>query len=288
MRKLLFLLATLLLVSCEKMLIEDTNSEEGNVILKFSPYTQSTFTRAASSPEDCFSKMALMIFDANKEKAFDKVKTQTSDDENFGTFKLTLPEGTYYIVSVGHNSPVTPTIKSTEAVQFTAKNGRKLFDTFNYYGTIVVGEEETQYDLTMNRVVAMFRLTITDEIPAVITQFKFDYTGGSANYNPSTGEGYTTSTQSELRTIDEPLEVYTFPLKVTVPALDTKHLKITVSALDVDGNIICKKNFVNVPIAVNKITEYKGAFFDGVAEVGSSGVGFTVNSNWTGTNTYEF
>lgn len=269
-------------MSCEKPLTDD-EINKGNVTLNFSPYTTSSFTRSGTN--GVFSKMALMLFDKNGDKVFDKTKTQTTDDDNFGTYNLNLPEGTYDIVCVGHSSAVTPSIKSKEQVQFTASNGRKLTDTFNYYGSITIGEESQTFDLVMNRVVAMFRLVPTDEeIPTSIVKIKFDYTGGSANYNPVTTYGYTKSTQSEIRNIDEPLEVYTFPyLSITGT------LKITVSALDEEDNIICKKTFDYVPITVNKITQYKGKFFDGVSgEVGKSNLNFTVNSDWAGTDTYEF
>ena len=52
----------------------------------------------------------------------------------------------------------------------------------------------------MNRVTAMVTFEFTDEtMPANYAGVRVDYTGGSANFNPTTGEGCTKSTQSELR-----------------------------------------------------------------------------------------
>ena len=264
----------------------DFQGSDKNVVLHFSPYTQEAFTKAPVSAADVFSKLNVMLFTSSGEKALDKVKTQTADDGGFGTMELMLAEGTYYVVAVGHSSKVSATIKSLESVQFTASNGEKLTDTFSYYGTIDVTSQRREYTLQMKRVVAMFRLVTTDTAPGAVAKMKFDYTGGSANYNPSTGQGNTRSTQSETRPANDSgvYEVYTFPYMA-----NSGTLTMNVSALDASGNILLKRTFQNVPVTVNTITAYKGTFFEDIpGSTTSTPITFTADPEWDALNEYTF
>ena len=138
----------------------------------------------------------------------------------------------------------------------------------------------------MKRVVAMFRLVTTDTAPGAVAKMKFDYTGGSANYNPSTGQGNTRSTQSETRPANDSgvYEVYTFPYMA-----NSGTLTMNVSALDASGNILLKRTFQNVPVTVNTITAYKGTFFEDIpGSTTSTPITFTADPEWDALNEYTF
>ena len=138
----------------------------------------------------------------------------------------------------------------------------------------------------MKRVVAMFRLVTTDTAPGAVAKMKFDYTGGSANYNPSTGQGNTRSTQSETRQANDSgvYEVYTFPYMA-----NSGTLTMNVSALDASGNILLKRTFQNVPVTVNSITAYKGTFFEDISgSTTSTPITFTADPEWDALNEYSF
>lgn len=277
------------LTACEKPILdsEDINDEPtGNVVLTFN--ASGAQTRAATPAiGDYFTKLNVMLFNEDGTKYFDKVRTQYSTDENFGQMSLTLPAGEYTVVAVGHSSVKSATIKSPEMVQFTASDGEKLTDTFCYEGTVTVGEQPEQHALTMSRVAAMVRFQFTDEeIPAALTHVKFDYTGGSANFNPTTSEGTTKSTQSENRPVsaDDQYQVFTFPYMAA-----TGTLKMTVSALASDGTVIKKRTLESVPVTRNRITTFTGPLFsDGEGTITQSGFGFTVNGEWIGEDNYDF
>ena len=287
MRKMIAMLLALLVLAIMWLLsgCAELWGERANVVLRFSPYSQESFTKAA--PEECFTKLNVMLFDAEGGKVFDKVRTQTSDEEDFGTLSLSLAEGTYTVVAVGHSSIKSATIKSPTAVQFTASDGEKLTDTFNYCGELTVTSEKQEKTLRMTRVAAMFRLKLTDaKLPESFARMKFDYTGGSANYNPSNGQGITKSTQSELRakSADGIYEVYTFPYLA-----ESGVLQITASALDEQGNILVKHVFKDVPVRRNVITAYEGAFFGDMPGTVAGYTGtFVVDPAWGEINTYTF
>lgn len=296
MKKTLVILAAgLVMAACEKPILdsEDINNEPtGNVVFIFNAsgaQTRGTGMTRAATPAigDYFTKLNVMLFNEDGTRYFDKVRTQYSTDENFGQMSLTLPAGEYTVVAVGHSSVKSATIKSPEMVQFTASDGEKLTDTFCYEGIVTVGDTPEQHALTMNRVGAMVRFQFTDEeIPAALTHVKFDYTGGSANFNPTTSEGTTKSTQSEKRPVsaDDQYQVFTFPYMAA-----TGTLKMAVSALASDGTVIKKRTLESVPVTRNRITTFTGPLFtDGEGTITQSGFGFSVNGEWSGEDNYDF
>lgn len=274
------LLAVLLLTACEKVVLDD----DGGTRLRFIPTTADT--RGTVSIGDYFSRLAVQLFDSTDTKVFTQSKTQTRDDDDFGTLSVGLKAGTYTVVAVGHSSPVTPTIKSTELVQFTAQNGVKNSDTFCHYGTVEIKDDGEYHELKMNRVAAMVTFEFTDtDTPAAFRQLKIEYTGGSANFNPSTGEGCTKSTQSETRgNRATQYQVFTFPYL----SAEGK-LKITLNALDGAQNVLTTKVLSDVPVTRNRITRCAGPLFgDGDYDIYQTAFGITVNADWDGEDFYEF
>jgi hypothetical protein len=271
-----------MLTACEKPITPE--GDDGNVHLTFIPTTHDVTTRGTVSIGDYFSRLAVQMFDADGNKVWDKVKTQSRDDDDFGTLSVGLKAGTYTVVAVGHSSPVTPTIKSTDMVQFTAKDGVKNSDTFCYYGTVTIDEDHTSHELRMNRMTAMVMFEFTDEtLPESYAGVRAEYTGGSANFNPTTSEGCTKSTQSELRDKNA-LYFFTFPY-----LSDEGKLKITISALDADQNVLTTKTLTDVPVTRNRITHCQGTLFgDGDFTIYQTAFGISVNTDWDGEDYYHF
>ena len=278
----MIMLAVLLLTACEKAVLPD---KQGNVTMTFSVTQSDRPTRGTVTIGDYFTKLNVMLFDADGAKVFDKVRTQLATDDDFGTLSAALQAGTYTVVAVGHSSAVSATIKSPQMVQFTAKDGQKLTDTFCYCGTVTVGDTPEQYDLVMNRVGAMVQFRLTDvTIPDTFSKMVITYTGGSANFNPSTFDGITKSNQSETRTRSSVYQVYTFPYMAT-----SCTLKMTLTADAADGTTLRTRTFDGVPVTRNRITTYTGQFFDGTeGTFTQTAFGFSVNGDWEGENHFTF
>ena len=284
MKKILFICAIcIIFASCEKPVLPE---DEGNVTFDFG-LTQKDITRATVTLGDYFEKMNMQLFDADGNKVFEQVKTQTREDANFGHVSCMLSEGSYTVVAVGHSSIRSATIKSPFMVQFTASDGEKLTDTFCYCGQIEVGENEQHHDFVMNRTTALVQFHFTDlEVPASFAYMVIEYTGGSANFNPTTSLGCTKSTQSEQRQANDQqlYQVYTFPYMAVQGTL-----KMTLSAYDIDGNTIRRRTFDAVPVTRNRITNYSGPFFEpGDGQFTQTGFGFLVNGEWEGIDEYTF
>lgn len=272
------------LAACEKPLLDGDN--DGNVTLHFTPTTKDVAqTRGSVNIGDYFEKLNVQLFDRDGEKVFDKVKTQTISTENFGELNCELAEGTYTVVAVGHSSIKSATIKSPSMVQFTASDGEKLTDTFCHCGKVTIHEDGGYFNLEMNRVCAMLRFRFTDtEVPGSFTQVRFDYSGGSANFNPTTSDGTTKSTQSELRQKAGEYQMFTFPYMAS-----EGKLKVTVVAMNADGVQLRKRTFTDIPVTRNRITTYTGHLFDdSMGEIRQTTFGISVNTDWDGEDIYEF
>ena len=289
MRQLIFNIcatcAISLTFSCEKPSIDATIVDESNnVTLTFEP-TRKDYTRGTATT--AFSKLNVQLFDKNGEKMFEKVKTQVSTDDDFLTMSLKLSEGTYTVVAVGHSSHNSATIKSPEVVQFTASDGEKLTDTFCHCSTITIQGESSTFTLPMYRVGAMIQFCLTDnQVPNNFAYFLMEYTGGSANFNPTTLQGITKSSQSEKRIRNSLMihQAFTFPYMA-----ESCLLKMTVSGLDADGTVIRKRVFEDVPVTRNRITTYTGKFFEeGDGVFTQSDFGFVVHADWDGEEKYTF
>lgn len=269
------------ILSCQNPQFED---EDGETRLRFVPST-ADITRGTVSIGDYFSRLAVQLFDQDGNKVFSQSKTQAKDDDNFGTLNVELKTGTYTVVAVGHSSPVTPTIKSTELVQFTAKDGVKNSDTFCHYGQVTINEDGGYHELKMNRVTAMITFEFTDAaMPEGFAGLKVEYTGGSANFTPRTGQGCTKSNQSEMRQRAQQYQVFTFPY---LSAEGT--LKMTLNALDAGGNVLTTRTLTDVPVTRNRITRCTGVLFgDGDFDIKQTTFGISINDDWDGEIEYHF
>lgn len=279
------LLAVIILTSCEQLVFDDDGDEYGHTTLSFS--ASPAETRTSTNLGAYFTKLNVQLFNDDGEKVFTTVKTQTSSDANFGSFKINISPGTYTVVAVGHSSKNSATIKSSTDVRFTASDGEKLTDTFCCCDEITITEDPQQFSLTMHRATAMVRFVFTDvDVPANLVRWSFGYTGGSANFSPTTLQGITKSSQSELRTAIQSQEyhIFTFPYMA-----DSCSLSISVAATASDGSVVRSRTFDAVPAIRNRITTYTGTFFEpGDGNITISEFGFTVDGDWDGEDIYEF
>ena len=282
---LLFFLA-MGMVSCEKPILDEgTGNEipaEANVILHFVQYEQEAFTRAATDITELCSRLNIALFDADGTKV--KTVAQKEGDANYGTVALSLAAGTYRLVVIAHNGEGSATITSEEKVTFP---NNKVTDTFYYYGDLVVTSEKQNYDLTLTRAVAMFRLVLTDEsIPSTVAKMKFYYLGGSSTFSPKDGYGCVNSKQTEIRPMadDGIYEIYTLP-----HTEDDVLTKLTVTALDGNDNIIKEIVFEDIPVTRNQVTRYTGSFFgNSGGETGSGDFRMTADPDWDAVNSFTF
>lgn len=287
----LLMLCTMMQASCEKPFADDDplQTEEANVILHLLAYDHLSFTdkqaapmtdtRATTDISNICTHINLTVYDGET-----KVKSvsQKQSDEVFGDVALSLSEGTYQLVIVAHSCDGSAIISSADKVTFP---NNVVSDTFYYYGDLIVTSDSQAKDIELMRAVSMFRLVITDEIPSSVEKLKFYYTGGSSTFSPMQGYGSVNSRQTVVLPVEQgqnTFDVYTFPHE------ETGVLKMTVTALDANGNAVKERVFEQVPVKRNEITRYTGEFFESSGDPAKGEVMLKANSEWAAENSYTF
>ncbi len=275
----IFALALLTLSSCEAPYLGDEASTPSaltaaNLTLSVFQLEETLFTEITrTAPADACTRLNFAIYDASGTKA--KQLNQTSSDPGFGNASFQLEPGTYRLVVVAHSSHGNPTMTDPDKIQFT--NAQGYSDTFLYSEMITIGQEPLTLSLTLNRIVALCRFVITDDIPATVAKMRFYYTGGSGAFDAATGYGSVNSKQDlkfDVTAGQKQFDLYTFPYKGTE---STIHLVVT--ALDASDVELTQHTF-DVPLEKNKISWFSGAFFtSGPSHTSSASV--TLNTTWS-------
>lgn len=279
------LLISFLLCGCEKVNLDEyLNTKDGyKVSFSFGTITQTDFEGVDTRSQKNLSEIATVLNFAVFQDG-EKVKTinQKSTESGFGSIELSLPEGRYQVVAVAHKGSGNATLTSPQEIKFA---NNKITDTFAYYQEIDVNDA-TDYDANMTRVVSMFRLCLTQEIPADVAQMKFYYTGGSSTLDASMGYGCVNSRQTETLNVsnhaaNQAFEVYTFPHE------DYSNLKMTISALNSKGDVLYEKELPNVPITIRKISTYTGTMFGESGKSDAMNMSFKADDEWQGEENYD-
>ena len=262
----LLIAAVTILSACEKMDTGDSSAKGGNgdanLILNVVVTGNEALTRADSN--SFWTRLNFVVYQNGKKV---KAVNQTEGDDDYGQAALTLDEGTYQVLVLAHSSDGNPTTTTAEKVQFT--NAIGYTDTFYYYGSISVTNEKQTHNITLNRVTALLKFIINDDMPANVSNLKFYYTGGSGALNATTGLGCVDSKQTVIMVVEPSAmtKPYTFDL-YTIPREQTASLNLTVTAYDETQTVIRERTFKGVEVQTNKITEFDGDFFTGSSSTG--------------------
>ena len=272
--------AVIALVSCEKSLItEDDKSADimGNLRVSVFQIEKTPFaslTRAKEAASAVVTRLNFAVYDIDDSRV--KQVNQTSDQRGFGTASFQLEEGTYQLVVVGHSANGNPTMTNPAKIQFTNATG--YTDTYIYYSEVTIGEDVVDLQVSLDRIVALCRFVITDDIPADVRKMQFYYTGGSGAFNAATGLGSVASKQTvtvDVTSGQKQFDLYTFLHE------PSDNIALKVKALDANGNVLYERDF-DVPMEQNHITWLSGAFFTGSGSSSTSITGVTVNTDWAG------
>ena len=253
MRKLLFL-ATFCAAFCAcandaSEVMEDEETEL--VTLTFSPYEQSAMartTRAATSIASVVNHLDVWITDGTTTTDLH----QTSTDAGFGTVSMTLDKTkTYTLYAVGHKADGA-TLQDG-VISFTDdKVTHSMF-----YSTTFSPATTTNLSCLMQRIVADFRLEITDDIPTECKSLRFTISDVFDRWNVTTGG---THSLNRVSTISYGGTSAIFNVYAIVTDAQTTH-DILVEALDANGDVLQSRTFAAVPLRNGYKTNYKGTFF---------------------------
>ena len=267
------------LVSCEKAatIEEDSDDISGNLRVSVYEIEQTPFaslTRGVEPVAKVCTRLSFAVYDMGGLRI--KQVNQEKSNANFGVAGFQLEEGDYQLVVVGHSASGNPTMTNLAKIQFSNSTG--YTDTFLCYDMVTIGEETAEFEASLDRIVALCRFVITDDIPSEVKKLRFYYTGGSGAFDAKTGMGSVASKQEvkfDVVAGQKQFDLYTF---LHEPS-DEIALKVT--ALDANGNELYNREF-DVPMQQNHITWLSGAFFNGSGSSSTTITGVTVNTDWAG------
>ena len=235
------------LTACEKSseVCESNGTNETDVMLTFSPYEM---TRAATSIASVVNHLDVWISDGTTTADLH----QTSGDADFGSLSVTLDKTkTYTLYAVGHRADGATLTDGV--ISFTDD---KVTNSM-FYSTTFSPATTTELSCLMQRIVADFRLEITDDIPAACKSFRFTVNGIFDRWNVTTGG---THSLDRVSTISYGGTSSIFNVYAIVTDAQTTH-DITVEALDNNGDVLQTRTFTAVPLRNGYKTTYRGTFF---------------------------
>jgi hypothetical protein len=275
MKKLLFF-ATICAAFCAcandtSEVMEDEETEL--VTLTFSPYEQSAMartTRTATSIASVVNHLDAWITDGTTTTDIH----QTNTDAGFGTVSMTLDKTkTYTLYAMGHKADGATL--SDGVISFTDdKVSHSMF-----YTTTFSPATTTNLSCLMTRIVADFRMEITDDIPAECKSLRFTISDVFDRWNVTTGG---THQLNRVSTINCNGTSAIFNVYAIVTDAQTLHT-VTVEALDENDGVIQERVFENVPLRNGYKTNYRGTFFIDTP----MSMSFTVN-DWNEYDTVDF
>ena len=216
------------------------------VTLTFSPYEM---TRSATSIASIVSHLDVWLYESGNE--FTSVH-QSSSDSGFGSISVTLDKTkTYTLYAVGHKADGA---SLTDGVISFADD--KVTHAM-FYTTTFSPATTTSLNCLMNRIVASFRLEITDDIPSSAVKFRFTVSGVYDRWNVSTGG---THQLDRVSNISYGGTSKVFSVYAIVTDTQTLHT-VTVTAFDDNDQELQTRTFADVPLRNGYKTSYRGTFF---------------------------
>ena len=245
--------------------------EKAEVTLTFSPYEMSAMTRAATSVASVVTHLDVWLYESGSEVA---AIHQSSSDSGFGTITATLNKTkTYTLYAVGHKADGATL--SDGVISFTDD---KVTHSL-WYTTTFSPATTTNLSCLMTRIVADFRLEITDDIPTSAVKFRFTIASVFDRWNVSTGA---THQLDRVSTINYGGTSAIFNIYAITTDAQTTH-DILVEALDENDGVVQSRTFADVPLRNGYKTNYRGTFFIDTP----MSMSFTVN-DWNEYETVDF
>ena len=225
-----------------------TAPEPTDVVITFSPYTMDAMTRTATSIASLVTHLDVWITDGTTEVS----AHQTNTDDGFGTLSVTLDKTkTYTMYAVGHKAD-----GATLTDGVVAFTDDKVTHSM-WYTTTFSPSTATSLTCEMTRIVADFRLEITDEIPAAVKKLRFTVSDVFDRWSVTDGG---THQLDRTSIINYNGTSAVFNIYAIVTDAQTTHT-VTVTALDENDQEVQTRTFADVPLRNGYKTNYRGTFF---------------------------
>lgn len=291
MRKFVFfMLAVMLLTSCEKSLVNDDEVEK-NPSVSTTDGKRFTFTVKGDFADewkpvtrgylqaDGKDMTDLWVLDYMGDVLVQQIHQSDNTAEDFGRPSMTLAYGSHHIYFVASRG-ASPTLNTTNGtITWTS-----VRDTFwKDYAVEVVSTSNGNRAVTLDRIVTKLALKFTDAVSANASTINFTPSSWYYTLNYKTGEPTTATTSQTISTSVPGSYIGNTDVLISYFSLSPSTdwtTDVNVNSKDGDNNIIGQGNMSGVPLKRNRATEYSGPLF-------SSGGTMTTSLNTDWITTYE-
>ena len=291
MRKFVFfMLAAMLLTSCEKSLVNDDEVEK-NPSVSIADGKRFTFTVKGDFSEEWKSMTRgylqadgkdmtdLWVLDYMGDVLVQQIHQSDNTVEDFGRPSMTLAYGSHHVYFVASRG-VSPTLSTTNGtITWTT-----VRDTFwKDYAVEVVSTSNGNRAVTLDRIVTKLALKFTDAVSANASTINFTPSSWYYTLNYKTGEPTTATTSQTISTSVPASYIGNTDVLISYFSLSPSTdwtTDVNVNSIDGDNNIIGQGDMANVPLKRNRVTEYSGPLFSSGGTVTTS-----LNTDWI--TTYE-
>ena len=260
MKKNVFFLAAALAAMCvactnDSVEFVEQNDEMVDVTIGFGGFTfdEESMTRTASPVSDICTHLDIFLSDGTTTTAYN----QATGDTGFGSLSLTLNVSkTYTLYAVAHKANGAATL-SEGIISFPDD---KVTHTF-FISRQFTPTKGMSLNLTMQRIVAQFSFTTTDQVPEWCKTMRFTISNVYDRWNVSTGGTHQLDRVSTFQNFSTKADgTVTFNIYAIVTDAQTLHT-VLVEGLDAQGDVQESHQFTNVPLRNNYKTVASGAFF---------------------------
>ena len=260
-----------MLAACSSNNEEEPVNNSQEVTMTFSPYDMKPITRTATSIADVVTHLDVWLVEGENVTDLH----QSSSDTGFGTITATLNKTkTYTLYAVAHKCASDATLTDGVIAFPDDKVTHAMF-----YTTTFSPATTTSLSCLMNRIVADFRLEITDDIPDAVKKLRFTVNGVFDRWNVSTGG---THSIDRVSTISYGGTSSIFNIYAITTDASTTH-DILVEALDENDGVVKSRTFADVPLRNGYKTTYTGVYFTDTPTAAAFSVG-----DWNEYDAVEF
>ena len=286
MRKFVFfMLAAMLLTSCEKSLVNDDEVEK-NPSVSVADGKRFTFTVKGDFSEEWKSVTRgylqadgkdmtdLWVLDYMGDVLVQQIHQSDNTAEDFGRPSMTLAYGSHHVYFVASRG-VSPTLSTTNGtITWTT-----VRDTFwKDYAVEVVSTSNGNRAVALDRIVTKLALKFTDAVSANASTINFTPSSWYYTLNYKTGEPTTSTTSQTISTSVPASYIGNTDVLISYFSLSPSTdwtTDVNVNSIDGDNNIIGQGDMANVPLKRNRVTEYSGPLFSSGGTVTTS-----LNTDW--------
>lgn len=266
MKKLAYLLLlSISLFSCSENSTEEQIEEQlYNVSFNVSTFKQDITNMKSLSPlYEISQELIYLVY--NSDNKFLYHKKFENNEENFGEIEDKLPKGEYNIIFLACNNSIDSNdlVNITSNTEYIYYDWEEMNDTFHKKINITIPDDNSDFSVTLNRVVGKLEIILTDNIPEEAYEIEYSLTDSHIGLDLFTGNSshkYTVS-KSGISIVDErgkpnyKLEFFSFVGEETVSC------NLTINVFDQEKNLIATKNIRDISLFRNKIVRLSGEMF---------------------------